>query len=248
MPFSLPLLYQDDRIVVIDKPRGYHVHRPEANGHKVPRSKIILPLLRDQIGKKLFPVHRLDAGTSGVLLFALDSEAARLLQNQFSRKTAEGVRKKYAAVVRGFFKDPEGKIDLPLELDSSGELVECLTHYRVLRQVELPYRVGSQYETSRYTWLEVEPVTGRFHQIRRHMNRVAHPVIGDATHGDSRHNSFFREILQIRGLCLRAMSLSLELPWLPEGERRKIFAAGPTPQWQKLEELFEKANSVRFCN
>lgn len=241
MSLKFPILYRDERVVVIDKPRGYHVHPPEANAHKVPRSKVILYLLRDQIQKKIFPVHRLDAGTSGVLLFALDSEAASLLQKQFSQKALLGLQKKYWAIVRGSFKDSEGMIDLPLELDSTRDLAESLTTYKVLRQIELPHSVGSRYATARYAWLEVEPVTGRFHQIRRHMNRIAHPVIGDATHGDSRHNKFFRETLQINGLCLRAMQLNIELPWLPEEEKRKSFRGGLTPQWIKIEELFESA-------
>jgi tRNA pseudouridine65 synthase len=230
---GLPILYQDERIVVIDKPRGFHVHRPETNAHKVPRSKVILYLLRDQIQKKLFPVHRLDAGTSGVLLFALDSEAAALLQKQFADRQ---VQKKYWALVRGHFQEDQGNIDLPLEQDTTGALVESRTSFRVLQKLELPYAVGSKYPTARYSWLEVQPHTGRFHQIRRHMNRVAHPVIGDATHGDSRHNLFFRETLKISGLCLRSVQLEIELPWLQE---RKQFQAGPISQWKKIEELFK---------
>jgi|SRR6185312_2650031 len=229
---GLPILYQDERIVVIDKPRGYHVHPPETNAHKVPRSKVILYLLRDQIGKKLFPVHRLDAGTSGVLLFALDSEAAALLQKQFVEKK---VKKIYWALVRGHFPEVSGQIDLPLELDTTGALAESLTSYQVLKKLELPQAVGGKYPTSRYSWLEVEPHTGRFHQIRRHMNRISHPVIGDATHGDSRHNLFFRETLKISGLCLRAIRLEIELPWLQE---RKKIQAGPVLQWKKIAELF----------
>lgn len=230
---GLPIIYQDDRIVVVDKPRGFHVHPPETNAHKVPRSKVILYLLRDQIQKKLFPVHRLDAGTSGILLFALDSEAAALLQKQFADRQ---VQKFYWALVRGYFPDVQGRIELPLELGTTGTLVESHTSFRVLQTLELPYAVGGKYSTSRYSWLEVQPHTGRFHQIRRHMNRVAHPVIGDATHGDSRHNLFFRETLKISGLCLRSVRLKIELPWL---QAHKEFEAGPISQWKKIEELFK---------
>src|SRR4051812_22120700 len=74
MNFSV--LYQDQNFLAINKPAGFHVHRPEQNGDKVPRHKIILHQLRNQVGQKLYPVHRLDVATSGVLLFALSSSAA----------------------------------------------------------------------------------------------------------------------------------------------------------------------------
>jgi tRNA pseudouridine65 synthase len=225
------ILYLDDRLVVIDKPAGHHVHRPETNPEKVPRDKIVLGNLRDQIGKKLFPIHRLDAGTSGVLAFALDSEAAKMCAEQFQNKR---VKKIYWALVRGYLQ-PDGLVSIPLEKASSALPLEAVTSYRTLKTLELNEAVGKKFSTARYSWLEVSPLTGRFHQIRRHMNRISHPVIGDATHGDSHHNTFFREKLGIGGLCLRAISLELNLPW--QGEIG-LFRAPISSKWKKIEELF----------
>lgn len=230
MNFSI--VYQDDRVVVMDKPSGFHVHPPENCPEKVPRNKIVLHQLRDQIGHWVYPVHRLDVATSGLLMFALDSEAAGLLCRQFQKQE---IKKTYWAVVRGYMPD-QGLIDRPLELDSTGELVPCLTDYETLKKIELPFSVGKKYQSSRYSWLKVSPRTGRFHQIRRHMNRIAHPVIGDTDHGDSHHNRFFREDLNISGLCLRAQEIETEWPWTPGSIR--ITAAVPG-KWLKISQVFQ---------
>ena len=225
------VLYHDEHLIAIDKPAGYHVHPPE-DSYPVPRSRICLYQVRDQIQKKIFPVHRLDASTSGILLFALSSKAARNLCEQFA---AQQIEKKYWAVVRGW-TPAEDTVLLPLESDSSGDLVEAETHYRRLAQIELPHAVGTKFPTARYSWLEVRPRTGRYHQIRRHMNRISFPLIGDGTHGDSRHNTFFREKLGISGLCLRAQQLSFRHPSTAE----KILLTAPSREkWTQLENLFK---------
>lgn len=227
------ILFQNSDLVVIDKPAGYHVHPPEVKPEKVPRDKIVLHQLRDQIGCKVHPLHRLDAGTSGVLAFALNSDAASYYGQHFQNQK---IQKKYWALVRGHFKG-DGEITTPLESDSSGELVAATTIYKVLGQMELPFQIEKKHSTSRYSWLEVFPKTGRYHQIRRHMNRISHPIVGDATHGDSRHNRFFREQMQISGLCLR--SIELQLP-LSEVEAPLVIQAGEDFKWTKIRELFQK--------
>ena len=126
------LLFQDERIVVIDKPSGFHVHPPESGDDKVPRHKIVLHQLRDQIGKRVYPVHRLDASTSGVLLFALDSEAAGLLAQEFAHQRA---KKDYQTVVRGYLPD-EGEVAQDLDLDSTGKPVPALTTYKTIASIE----------------------------------------------------------------------------------------------------------------
>lgn len=204
MTFSI--LFQDQDYIAINKPAGFHVHPPERNGDLVPRRKIVLQQLRNQIGQKLYPVHRLDVATSGVLLMALNSQAASRLCSEFQKNR---VQKTYWAIVRGYLPEA-GTIDLPLESDSSNEMLPCLTEYKTLKKIELPFQVGKKYKTARYSWLEVFPKTGRFHQIRRHMNRISHPIIGDCDHGDSHHNRFFREELKISGLCLMARKLCIQ--------------------------------------
>lgn len=219
--------------MAIDKPTGFHVHPPEDSQHRVPRDLICLYHVRNQLKQHVYPVHRLDAGTSGVLVFALSSADAGNLCRQFAERE---VQKTYRAVVRGYVEE-QGHIDLPLELDSTGDLVEAQTSYRRLGQVEFPFAVSKRFQTSRYSLVEVRPHTGRWHQIRRHFNRISHPLVGDPVHGDSRHNQFFREHLGIRGLCLRAERLEFRHP--ANGER--ILLETPScERWLKLQSFFER--------
>lgn len=229
---TFSILYQDADLVVIDKPSGFHVHPPENRAEKVPRHKIILHQLRDQIGQRVYPLHRLDAATSGVLAFALHPEAASFWGKQFQERKVEKV---YWTVVRGYLPD-QGEINEPLGSDSSGELLQSQTFYRTLARVEIPEKVGKRHASARYSWLEVSPKTGRYHQIRRHFGHLSHPVVGDAMHGDSHQNRFFRERLQISGLCLRAIQLKIENPY--PGEPLE-FKAPTHPKWRKIADLFQ---------
>lgn len=232
---SIKVLHQDENLIAVHKPSGFHVHPPELDAYRVKRDKIMLYVLKYQIKQKLFPVHRLDVGTSGVLLFALNSKTAGEMQAQIQKKIWQ---KKYHAVVRGWIP-AEGEIDLPLELDSTGDLAESLTRYKNLAQIELDTPVGKKFPKARYSLIEVSPITGRFHQIRRHMQRISHPVVGDAQHGDSHHNRFFREKLSIAGLCLRATSLQFE--W--QGNQFH-FQADHDEKWQKIFQLFNISSNL----
>lgn len=213
-PFKI--LHLEDDFVAIEKPVGFHVHQPEFPRRRVPDEVVCLPNLRDQLGLYLYPVHRLDVATEGVLLFALKKETAAFFCRQF--ETGE-VHKTYFAIVRGWVND-EGIIDVPLALDSTGELFEARTRYRVHSRLELPYAVGKRHSTARYSLVEAHPETGRFHQVRRHFARISHPLIGDSAHGDSYHNRFFREELGLPGLWLKAKSIEFHHP--TRGERIKI--------------------------
>ena len=166
--------------------------------------------------------HRLDRGTSGVLLFGLNRETAGALGRQFAAGTVE---KRYWAVVRGH-PPASGTIDHPLSRQrdaylfrgeqSSAEAQPALTHYRKLAEIELPVAVD-RYPTSRYALLELEPLTGRRHQLRRHLKHLAHPIIGDATYGKGRHNRFFAEHFGCRRLLLACTALAFNHP--VNGER-----------------------------
>lgn len=214
MADELSILYRDEFIVVIDKPPGLLVHRSEIDRHE---TRFAIQILRDQIGRKVWPAHRLDRGTSGVLLFGLSPEIARQLGRQFEAGTIE---KRYWAVVRGH-PPASGSIEHPLSRQrdayefqgerSSTEAQPALTHFRKLAEIELPVEVD-RYPSSRYALLEVEPVTGRRHQIRRHLKHIAHPVIGDATHGKGRHNRYFAEHLDCHRLLLACVRLSFNHP------------------------------------
>lgn len=210
----LEILYRDDFIVAIHKPSGLLVHRSEIDRHE---TRFAVQLLRDQIGRRVWAAHRLDKGTSGVLLFALNPDTAARLGRQFEAGT---VGKRYLAVVRGV--PPEaGEIDHALKRQrdsyefvgeqSSEEAQPALTRYRRLASVELPYQVD-RYPTSRYALLELEPLTGRRHQIRRHLKHISHPIIGDATYGKGRHNRLFTELFGSQRLLLACTQLSFHHP------------------------------------
>ena len=219
MPDQLTILYRDEHIVVIDKPPNLLVHRSEIDRHE---TRFAIQILRDQIGQRVWPAHRLDRGTSGVLLFGLSAEIASALGKQF---TAGTVNKHYLAVVRGH-PPLAGSIDHALSRQrdayefqgekSSQEAQPALTHFRKLGEIELPVAVD-RYLASRYALLDVEPVTGRRHQIRRHLKHIAHPIIGDATYGKGRHNRYFAEHLGCRRLLLACTQLSFNHPL--SGER-----------------------------
>lgn len=212
---SLPVLFQDDYFVVVNKPAGLLVHRTNIDRHE---KAYAMQILRDQLGRWVYPLHRLDKPTSGALAFALDSEAARRMTDVFSAKS---IFKSYLAVVRGFTRDQEC-VDYPLKerLDRLGDpradqdkpAQQAVTEYRRLATVELSYPVG-RYATARYSLIKAVPETGRNHQIRRHLKHIFHPVIGDSTYGDGKHNVFFAERFDCRRLLLHAREISFLHPY-----------------------------------
>jgi len=217
---SFKILYQDSYLVAIEKPAGFHVHPPENSMHRIPMGLNCLQVLKKQLNQFLYPVHRLDRATSGVLVFALSPQSAGAISQQFKERS---VHKVYYCVVRGWVPE-SGTIDSPLNIDSSSEdpgseKVDALTHYQRVAQIELPYPVG-RYATARFSLVQVKPHTGRMHQIRRHFAHIRHPLIGDTVYGDGKQNRFFREELGISGLLLKAYSLKLNHP--KTGERLVI--------------------------
>ena len=211
---ALTILYRDDALVAIDKPAGLLVHRTVLDRHE---TRFAMQMLRDQIGRRVYPAHRLDRGTSGVLLFALDRDVARALGEQFE---AQGVDKTYLAVVRGHPAE-SGRIDHPLRRQyddyefrpeqSVGAAQPAITDYRRLAVAEIDQRVD-RYPSSRYALLELKPQTGRRHQLRRHLKHLAHPIIGDATYGKGRHNRLFQELFGSHRLLLACLEMRLTHP------------------------------------
>ena len=210
----LEIIYQDDYLVAINKPSGLLVHRSMIDRHE---TRFAIQLLRDQIGQRVYPTHRLDKPTSGVLLFALAPENAKHVTRQFENRTTS---KHYIAVVRGHTK-PEGVIDYPLkeQLDKIAdrqaqqdkEAQDAVTAYQTLSTVELPFAVRP-YETSRYSLVKLIPKTGRKHQLRRHMKHIFHPIVGDTTHGDGHHNASIREHFNCHRLLLHSRELTITHP------------------------------------
>ena len=209
----LTLLFRDEHIAVFGKPAGLLVHRSYiAPGE----TRFALQLARDLLGQRVYPVHRLDKPTSGLLLFALNPADAARLTAAF---TAGAMAKGYLAVVRGI-TPAEGIIDYPLleEQDRRDpyrqpgkEPQSAVTGYRRHATVELPFAVG-RYPTSRYSLVAASPRTGRRNQIRRHFKHIFHPLIGDVDYGEGRHNRFFREELSCRRLLLHAAVLTFRHP------------------------------------
>jgi tRNA pseudouridine65 synthase len=211
MSFEQPeILYQDDFFIAVNKPAGLAVHRsPMTRDQK----RFLVPVVRDMIGKRVYPVHRLDRPTGGVILLAFSSEATRLMAENFG---AQAVRKTYLAVVRGYTAAAD-VIDYPLtkstdDLGRRKERRSAVTRYRRLATAELPHPVG-RYPTARYSLVEARPVTGRQHQIRRHMNHISHPILGDRKYGDNQHNRFFNQRYNCRRLLLAATELQFVHPY-----------------------------------
>ncbi|MDO6747163.1 pseudouridine synthase [Gilvimarinus sp. 1_MG-2023] len=207
----LPILYRDDTLVAINKPSGLLVHRSPIDKHE---TRFAIQQLRDQIGQRVYPVHRLDKPTSGVLLFALDSDTARQVSQHWHR-----AQKCYVAVVRGYAPE-QVLIDHPLRYEpdrygdadkSSCPVQAAQTEVKRLACFELGAAV-ERYPTSRYSLVQCQPKTGRKHQIRRHLKHISHPIIGDAKHGKGIHNRYFAEHLQAPRLLLAATQLQFAHP------------------------------------
>ena len=233
----LEIVYQDEYFVAVNKPAGMLVHRSWLDKNE---TQFVMQTLRDQIGQHVFPLHRLDRPTSGVLIFALSSEVASQVMPMFANHEME---KTYHAIVRGWILE-SGRLDYPLkvELDKIAdkhasqekEAQEAITDYQPLAQVEIPHSTG-RFPTTRYCLMEMKPLTGRKHQLRRHMAHLRHPIVGDTTHGDGKHNKLFREVYDSHRLLLHASSLKFVHPFT---QQEIIIEAGLDETWQKLCEEF----------
>jgi tRNA pseudouridine65 synthase len=238
VPDSLIVLYRDEHLIAIDKPAGLLVHPSWIDRSE---TRCAMMLLRDQIGQYVYPVHRLDKPTSGVLLFALSPDVARLLTATFTEKQVD---KRYLAVVRGH-TDESGVIDHPLKekLDKMTDRQArqdkppqaAVTEYKRLATLELPVRVD-RYPTSRYSLVEARPLTGRKHQIRRHFKHLSHPIIGDTSYGKSNHNRLFAQHFDCHRLLLAATRLELPHPVTAEPLRLE---AGLDPNFSSVVDCFQ---------
>lgn len=212
----LEVLHRDERLVAVAKPSGLVVHRSARASDR----DNVMKRLRLQIGAMVWPVHRLDRGTSGVLLFALDTGSARTLAEAFAGRA---VAKSYLAVVRGW--PPESAlVERPLRGEDGRESAAA-TRVTRLATVELPVAVAP-HPSARYALVLAQPLTGREHQIRRHLRSLNHPVVGDTTWGASDHNRLFRERFGSRRLLLHAAALRLD--WPPDS-RQELEARAPLP-------------------
>lgn len=229
----LEVLYQDESYVAVNKPAGVLVHRSKIDPRE---TRIALQMVRDQVGRHVYPIHRLDKPTSGVLIFGLTKTAAQRLAVAFAERSIE---KSYLAIVRGYV-DEVAVIDYPLKevhdkkTDRKAKKDKppqsAITGYKLLAKVELPFPVG-RYETTRYSLVELRPKTGRKHQLRRHMKHIFHPILGDRKYGDWRHNNFLESHFGCRQLLLHAASLSFVHPF---EDQRIDLSATPEPLFLRV--------------
>ena len=227
-PSPLRVLHADAAIVAIDKPAGLLVHRSPLDAHE---TRSAADLLRTQLGAPVWMLHRLDKATSGVLAFARSAEVAAVQGKAFE---SGRVRKRYLALVRGW-PPVDGEIDHALardpELPSAGQpRLPALTRYRRLACFDWPFADG-RHATSRYALVEVEPLSGRRHQIRRHFKHIAHPLVGDTTHGKGAHNRAVAAWLGMARLWLHAVRL--ELPGI-DGGPVLVIESAPGAEWEPL--------------
>ena len=199
----LEIVYQDDHLIAVNKPHGLLVHRSSIAGDA---KEFALQILRDQIGRHVSPVHRLDRKTGGLLLFAFEKEIEIAMHKQFMNGEVE---KKYLAVLRGYAPDKED-IDYPLAKEN-GTLQDAFTRFVTLQRAELEVAFG-KHPTSRYSLVEATPTTGRMHQLRRHFAHIFYPIIGDRKHGCNKQNRFFMEQWEMTTMLLDASELSFSHP------------------------------------
>lgn len=206
MSQTIEILAQNDRWLAVNKPAGLSVYESSYTGRC---EATLLGLLRVQLGvDRLHAIHRLDHATSGVLLLALDARTAAQLSGQFESRA---VSKFYTAIVRGH-PAPEFVVDIALAgAAGKGAPKAALTRFRTRGLLSLPIAL-ERYPQARYAWVEAEPETGRYHQIRRHLKQAAHPIVGDVNYGKGEHNRLFRTHYSIHRLLLHARVLQFVDP------------------------------------
>jgi len=203
------VLYQDGDLVVVDKPSGLLVHRGWDNDRDV-----LMTRVRDEVGRWVYPVHRLDRAASGAVVFALSSEVARALCDLFERRDVD---KRYLALVRGIPSESVS-IDHPIPNKPKGPRVPAQTEVRRLEVF------------GRYALVEARPRTGRLHQIRRHLKHISCPLIGDVRYGKGEHNRLFRERYGLHRLALHASELRFRHPSTGE----EVVVSAPLPDDLRL--------------
>ncbi len=223
----LEIVYQDQYMVAVNKPHGLLVHRSSIAADA---EEFALQTVRDQIGKTVYPVHRLDRKTSGILVFALNSRVAAKLKTIFENPDTQ---KTYIAIVRGYFPDAI-EVDYALTNDR-GKTQDAITHFKTICRSELPIPFG-KFETSRYSLIEAYPKTGRMHQIRKHLNHLRHPIIGDRPHGCNKQNRLFKERWNMTTMLLHAKELQLIHPVTND---KLVLKAGPFEAFMKMLNVLE---------
>ncbi len=206
---NFDVLFEDEHFVAIVKPAGLLMHRTRISEDTV----FLVQLLRDQIGQRVYPVHRLDRATSGALILGKSAAAASKLGEQFMDKSVD---KKYICIVRGWVPET-GTIDYALDDPDSGKgRLQAITHFRRIGTSEIDAAIGLRYKTARFSLVEAQLETGRRHQIRKHFAHLNYPVIGDRRHGDVKQNTYFRNVFGLNRMFLHSQSIRFQHPFTDE--------------------------------
>lgn len=202
---QVPIIFNDSDIIVVNKPNNMLVH----SSYYARNIKTIslVNQLAEQGHGKLYPVHRLDHKTSGIIILAKSSESANHLQKQFEAGT---ISKTYCALLRGY-SPKELVIDSPVKNPETGVYKEAYTTLNTLHSFEVDIPV-QPYPKSRYSLVTMQPKTGRMHQLRKHANKISHPIIGDHKYGNRHHNAMYENELALPNLFLHAYAISFAHP------------------------------------
>lgn len=197
---KISILYQDESLIVVNKPAGLLVHPMSENDSE---KKNLLKLVKWQAEKYLYPIHRLDRPVSGIVIFALNKKAAKSIKENWHH---DQFIKEYTALVVG--KTPEaGSITIQLE-DEKGIPRDSITHFQ---------RVAIY--NDKFSLIKVQIHTGRNHQIRRHLKMIDHPIVGDILHGNSEINKIFNDHIGFTRIFLQASKMEF---FHPEDKRKLV--------------------------
>ena len=209
---NLTILFEDEYVICVTKPNNVVVHHAH-HSRNVADEDSLLQLLFKQFDKKFYPIHRLDRKTSGIMLLAKETKYVSKFQELF---TSNQIQKTYYGIVRGHA--PENRIiDSPVKGRDANVYKEAETHLKTVDKVILDIPV-KPYDSSRYSLVEMKPRTGRLHQLRIHMNKISHPLIGDPKYGDKNHNAMFIDNFSCENLFLHAYSLEFKNPFTKENQ------------------------------
>jgi len=202
---SIKIIFEDEYLVVVNKPNNFIIHKSHYSRNIIETN--LLAFLKEQLGCQVYPAHRLDRKTSGIIILLKDKQYASQFQDLFISKS---IQKTYYAIVRGFSPDA-GTIDTPVKNDDTGIYKDALTHYKTVKTIALDIPV-QPYDGSRYSLVQLIPETGRMHQLRKHLNKISYPIIGDYKYGDRFHNRMFETEFNCTYMFLHAHQLGFTHP------------------------------------
>jgi len=225
---SIEIVFEDEYLVAVNKPNNFIIH--ESHYSRNIRETTLLQFIEQQMGYPVYPAHRLDRKTSGIIILLKDKQYVQQFQELFITKN---IQKTYYAIVRGFSPDA-GTIDTPVKNDDTGIYKEALTHYKTIQNIELQIPV-QPFDSSRYSLVQLMPQTGRMHQLRKHLNKISYPIVGDYKYGDRFHNRMYENQFNCIYMFLHAHQLDFTHPIT--NKKLQLTADFPA-DWKKLFNTF----------